>query len=231
MLGAGEDAGEGPGGSMDFIGLAYHGQTITHLDASCHAFWSGKMYNNRDARLVTARNKAKAGHIELLRNGLAGRGVLLDIARSRGVDYMEPGQGVMPDDVERAQEQQGVEVREGDILFLRTGNYKRRMKVGHQGDGIAGPHAALLPWLHRTGVAVLSSDSPNDVFPREYPKVGLALHSIGIVALGLWLLDNANLEDLTQACQQEGRWEFLMTVNPLRIPGGTGSPVNPIAVF
>lgn len=232
MIGAGDTIPDvGSGGTSDFIGVAFHGTTVTHVDASCHAFWNGKMYNGRPASAVTARDFATAGSIELLHDGIVSRGVLLDIARLKGVDWMEPGEGVTPEDVEAAEKQAGVTVGEGDILLLRTGNYKRRLTLGPTGDGGAGPQASLLPWLHERGVAMLSSDTPNDPFPRDYPNVGLPLHHIGIVSMGLWLLDNANLEELSAACVDENRWEFMLSVGPLRVHNGTGSPVNPIAIF
>ena len=232
MLGSGEDVtGPGPGGSSDFVGFAFHGSTITHVDGICHMFWDAKMYNGRPASLVTTREGAKAGNIELLYKGVVGRGVLLDIARLKGANWMEPGQGVMPEDVEAAEQAAGVRVEEGDILLIRTGNYKRRLTLGPTGDGNPGPQAALLPWLHQRGIALLGSDTPNDPWPREYPDLGLPMHHIGIVRMGLWLLDNANLEELADMCAEQNRWEFFLSINPLRIHNGTGSPVNPIVVF
>ena len=232
MMGSGEDADHpGAGGSMDFFGVAYHGSTVTHLDSICHMFWDGKMYNGHPASLVKSREGATVESIELLHNGVVSRGVLLDIARLRGVDWMEPGEGVMPEDLEAAEKAAGIRVEEGDILLIRTGNYKRRLTLGPPGDGGPGPQAALLPWLHDRGVAVLGSDTPNDPSPSGYTDFRLPIHNIGIVAMGLWLLDNANLEDLSQTCAELNRWEFLMTLSPLRIHNGTGSPVNPIAVF
>jgi kynurenine formamidase len=232
MLSAGDTVPEsGSGGTMDFIGVAFHGSTVTHLDASCHAFWNGKMYNDRPASLVSARDFAQAGSIELLEDGVVSRGVLLDIARLKGKEWMEPGEGVFPEDLEAAEEQAGVKVGEGDILLIRTGNYKRRLTLGPKNDGGPGPHAALLPWLHERRVAILGSDTPNDTFPREYPAIGLPLHHIGIVAMGLWLLDNANLETLSEQCTRLNRWEFMLSAGPLRVQNGTGSPVNPLAIF
>lgn len=232
MLKHGEDApAKGPAGSGDFFGVAFHGSTVTHLDSLSHMFWDGTMYNGRPASLVTAREGATAESIELLHKGVVGRGVFLDIARVRGVDWMMPGEGVMPEDVEAAEQDAGVKVEEGDILLLRTGNYKRRLTQGPTDDGYPGPQAALIPWLHERGVVVLGSDTGNDVVPGEYPNIGSAIHHIGIVSMGLWILDNANLEELAEACVERNRWEFLLSMGPLRLQYGTGSPVNPIAVF
>ena len=232
MIASGEGVeGSGPGGASDFFGLACHGSTITHLDSISHVFWDGQMYNGRPANLVTTREGATAGSIDLLQNGIVGRGVLLDVARLRGVEWMEPGQGVMPEDLESAERDAGIQVEEGDILLIRTGNYRRRLELGPTDDGGPGPQAALLPWLHERGVALLGSDSPNDPFPNEYHNVGNPIHHIGIVRMGLWLLDNANLEDLSQRCAELNRSQFLLNIGPLRLHNCTGSPVNPIAVF
>lgn len=232
MIGSGEVAKEeGADSSSDFIGLAYHGSTITHVDGICHMFWEGKMYNNLPANLVTTRDGALAGNIDLLKNGVIAKGILLDIPRVRGVDWMEPGQGVMPEDLELAEKAQGVQVNAGDILLIRTGNYKRRLALGARGDGNPGPQAAILPWIHQKEIAMLGSDTPNDPSPLEYPNLGLPIHHIGIVQMGLWLLDNANLEELAETCIALNRWEFFLSVGTLRIHNATGSPVNPIAVF
>ncbi len=232
MISSGEGAAAtGRSDALDFFGLAYHGMTITHIDGICHAFWNGLMYNGRPASLVTTREGAKAGAIELLRDGIIGRGVLLDMPRLLGTEWMEPGQGVLPAHLEAAEKAEGVHVEEGDILLIRTGNYKRRLTLGPLGDGGPGPHVALLPWIRERGVALLGSDTPNDVLPHPYPNIEWPMHCIGIVAMGLWLMDNANLEEISTTCAELSRWEFLLSVAPLRLQGGTGSPVNPIAVF
>jgi kynurenine formamidase len=97
--------------------------------------------------------------------------------------------------------------------------------------GSPGPHAGLAPWLRERGVAMWGSDTHNDVAPTPYPAIGHPFHIVALVALGLWLIDNMNLEDLARACAERNRWEFLLTVAPLRLENVTGSPVNPIALF
>ncbi|MBI4201044.1 MAG: cyclase family protein [Chloroflexi bacterium] len=240
MIGSGEgftpDAVPLPGqaqSSTDFIGMAFHGTTITHVDSLAHIFWEGRMYNGRPASLVTTRQGATASSIELLRHGVVTRGVLLDVARVRGVDWMEPGEAVFPQDLDAAEEACGARVQEGDVLLVRTGNYRRRLEKGpwDQGANRPGPHAECLPWFHQRGIAMLGSDTPNDVAPSGYQRMSLPVHQVGIVAMGLWLIDNCNLEDLARACAQQGRWEFLLSVSPLPIRYGTGSPANPVAIF
>ena len=220
-------------GSGDFIGMAFHGNFITHLDSLCHMFWNGHMYNGRPSSMVTTREGATAESIELLKDGVVSRGVLLDAVRHRGVDWMESGQGVMPNELEEMEAEQGVNVEPGDILLIRTGHYKRRMESGPRpvSDGFPGVHASCMPWIHEKGVAVLGGDSVNDVVPCGYPNLSQPFHQIAMPHMGLWLLDNCNFEELAMACAEKQRWEFLLTIAPLRIQYGTGSPVNPIAMF
>ena len=220
-------------GSGDFIGMAFHGFSVTHLDSLCHIFWNGEMYNGRSSALVTTREGATKQSIEVLQDGVVSRGVLLDIARLKGVDWMGPGEGATPADLEAAEASQGVRVESGDILLVRTGHLRRRNEEGPRplSDGWPGLHASCLPWLHERGVAVLAGEPVSDVVPSGYPSLAQPIHQIAIPHMGLWLLDNCNMEELTQACAERGRWEFLFTIAPLRIRYGTGSPVNPIAML
>lgn len=233
MINTGEAApSRGPGSASDFIGLSFHGLTITHLDSLCHQFWDGKMYNGKPASLVTVQQKAKAGDIDKAQHGIVTRGVLLDITQVRGREWLEAGEGVFPEDLEAAEAAQGVRVEEGDALLLRLGWSKRRQQVGAPDPpGRPGLHAAALPWLHQRGVSIIVADASHDVDPSGYPNIGLLIHKVGIVAMGLWLLDAANCEDLVDVCRRLNRWEFMFVVAPLRFHNATGSPVNPLAVF
>ena len=224
----------GPPFVAEFIGMVYHGNTITHLDSLSHVFYESKMYNGRPAHLVSTRHGATAESIELLQNGVVTRGVLLDIPRLRGVPWLEPGDGVLREDLEAAEEAQGVHVEAGDALLIRTGQLRRRTELGPwdiETEGGTGPHVGCLPFCHERSVALVGSDTSNSLPHRGYHQLGDPFHQIGLVAMGLWLLDNANLEDLVRACEERSRWDFLLTIAPLRIEGGTGSPVNPIAMF
>jgi len=221
-------------GASEFVGMVFHGYAITHVDTPAHFFWEGRIYNGRSCNLVTAREGATVEAVELLKDGVVSRGVLLDVARTRGVPWLERGEGVMPEDLEAAEQASGARVEEGDILLVRTGNYARRAAEGPVNPMVAGspgPHAALLPWLSARGVAMWGSDTHNDVAPTPYPAMGHPFHIGALVGLGLWLIDNMNLEDLAEACRARGRWTFMLTVAPLRLRGVTGSPVNPIALF
>ncbi|PYO00632.1 MAG: hypothetical protein DMD91_10150 [Candidatus Rokuibacteriota bacterium] len=220
-------------GASEFIGMVFHGYTITHVDTPAHYFWNGRIYNGRSCNLITSREGATVESVELLHDGVVSRGVLLDVAALKG-RWLDSGEGVMPEDLDAAEQAQGVRVEPGDILLIRTGYYGRRLKQGPRNplkDGSPAAHVACAPWFRERGVAMLGTDTHNDVSPLPYPRLGNALHIVSLVAMGLWLIDNGNLEDLAAACQSRGRWDFLLTIAPLRLHGTTGSPVNPIALF
>jgi kynurenine formamidase len=128
-----------------------------------------------------------------------------------------------------------VRVEPGDILFMRTGHPKRRAALGPDvtSKAFATWQAACLPWLRERDVALISSDTSNDCHPQHYPGLGGngGIHGVAMGAIGLWLLDNPTFEDLAVACVEHNRWEFLAMIAPLKFQHGTGSPVNPLAVF
>ncbi len=223
-------ASEGYGG--DWFGMAPHGYAVSHIDALCHIFHDGKVFGGHAAERITAHG-AQVLAIDALRDGIVTRGVLLDIPRLHGVPYLEPGMPILPEDLEAAEARLGVRVETGDLLLVRTGRWAAREALGawDPHECLAGLHASCLPWLHERGVAALGCDGVSDVVPSQVRDFRLPIHSVAIVAMGLHLLDNLDLEALGGACEQEGRAAFLLTVAPLVLRGGTASPVNPIAVF
>ena len=232
MIRTGESApNTGPSGSSDFIGFSFHGLTITHLDALCHQFWDGKMYNGKPASLVKADEKATAGHIDRAQDGIVTRGVLLDITKVKGKKWLDAGEAVFTEDLEAAERAQGVRVEEGDALIRRLGWAKRRLEEGPPASGRPGLHAETLPWLHQRGVSMIVADASQDQAPNDYSQLVLPVHRVGIVAMGLWLIDAANCEGLVEVCERLNRWEFMFNVAPLRFHNATGSPVNPLAIF
>jgi kynurenine formamidase len=220
------------GYGADYFALAPHGYATSHLDALCHIFYDGKIYNGYPIEAVTAHGATKLG-IHHLHRGIVTRGVLLDIPARRGVDALEPGEPVFPDDLEAAEEQAGLKVRAGDALLVRTGRWRWRDQHGAWDlSGVAaGLDASCLPWLRARDVATLGSDGISDVIPSRVDAVFMPIHTIAIVAMGIHLMDNLDLDALAWACNEERRWEFLLTVAPLVLRRGTASPVNPIAVF
>ena len=219
------------------LSFAFHGSIFTHIDGLAHVFWNGRMYNGRSAGLVKTSEGALEQTSEVMRDGIMTRGVLLDVARALGQDPLPMAPGVYPEDLEAAEEAQGVRVEEGDVLLLRTGygaQHQAAIRAGeeppHEHSGF---HAATLPWLHERGVAVIGSDVTTDTRHRDehYTRTRMPVHQVALVAMGLRLIDNAHLERLAEACAERGRWEFCFTLNPLRLERGTGSPANPIATF
>ena len=220
--------------STDFFGMIFHGFAITHIDSLAHFFWEGKMYNGRPAHLVSTSLGATVESVEVAKDGITTRAVLVDVPMVRGIDWLDRGEGAMPEDILAAERRCGFRVEEGDILLVRTGQLHRREVEGPwdiAGTGSTACQAACLPLFHERSIAMIGSDTGNDVMPRQYQQVTNPIHQVGIVAMGIWILDNANLEDLAEACRQRNRWEFMMSIGPLRLHNTTGSPVNPIAIF
>ena len=226
---AGQEAEE----SGDFMGIAYHGNSITHVDALCHIFSGGKMYNGFPAKLVNSESGAEVESVELLAQGVVTRGVLLDIPRLRGERYLDGPDPILPDELEEAEKAQGVIVESGDVLLIRTGHLARCYagELSASDDPRPGPHASCIPWWRERDIAMLAGDQSNEVFPSGYEGIRSPNHSIALPHLGLWLIDNANLEDLAEACAQRRRWECMMVIAPLRFKNATGSPANPLAIF
>jgi len=228
-----DDNDLGPlGFAKDFIGVDYHSDGHTHIDALCHVAFRGTLYNGVAEDAVDGHG-ASTEAIDLVKDGLVGRGVLLDIPRLRGLPWMEPGEHVMPEDLEGAQRQQGVEIAAGDILLVRTGHVRRLAELGAWDTSVqkAGMHPTAMPLLAERGIAAMGSDGNSDTAPSSTQGIAFPIHVLALNAMGILLLDYLQLEDLSTACEAAGRWEFMCVAAPLRIVGGTGSPVNPLAIL
>ena len=225
---------DGPGPfRSDRYTFAYHGYAHSHMDSLCHMMDDGRMYNGylRDDE-VTAGGCAKLAIINF-KQGIVTRGVLLDIARLKGVDYLEPGTPIYVEDLEAWEREAGVTVEPGDILFVRNGRWARRAELGawETGRESAGLHASVAPWLRERGVAMLGADGTNDVLPSGVEGVTQPIHQLTIVAMGMPLFDNLDLEAVAAEAARQNRWEFLLVAAPLAMDAGTGSPLNPLAIF
>jgi len=220
-------------GAAEYIGVAFHGQTVSHVDALAHQFWRGRLYNDRPQELISTQQGATTCSVETMKDGIVTRGVLLDIPRLRGVPYLEAGDAILPEELDAAEAAQGVRVGAGDALLVRTGWYRRRLEQGPYSIWRERPglQAGTLPWLHERQVAVVAADAAQDVEPSGYDGLPMPLHTVGMVAMGLCLLDNLQFEDLVATCERLSRWEFTFVVAPIRIRNGTGSPANPLALF
>ncbi|MER6789596.1 cyclase family protein [Streptomyces sp. NPDC000658] len=228
----GEDAPDGLHFARDSFAMNVHGDADSHLDALCHVIYDGTLHGGVPASTVTAGG-ATALSLEAVRDGIVGRGVLLDVPRLRGVPWLEPGDHVTAGDLAAAEGAQGVRVREGDLLLVRVGHRRRRAALGawDAASRRTGLHPTALEFLADRRVAVLGGDGNNDTAPSSTDGVGFPVHVLAIHAMGLHLLDYLQFEDLARACESEGRWSFLCVIAPLGLPDATGSPVNPIAVL
>lgn len=221
-----------PSYCLDTFTVNYHGYAHTHMDAICHRFHEGKIYNGFSQREVTDKGAQKLSILKL-KNGIFTRGILMDIPRLKGVAWLEPGTPIYPEDLEAWEKKAGVRVAAGDVMFVRTGRWARRAARGPWDVAAtsAGLYASCAKWLRQRDVAMIGSDAASDVMPSGVEGVGQPVHLLVLFAMGVPIFDNCDLEALSDAAAKRGRWEFLLTAAPLAVPGGTGSPLNPIATF
>lgn len=219
-------------GASDEYSVAYHGFAETHLDSLCHMAYKGRMYNGFSQKDVTERGAAKLS-VANVKQGIFTRCVLMDIPKLLDVRFLEGGQAIYPAHLDAWEETAGLKVKSGDVVLIRTGRWARSKVEGDEkiGKSFAGLHASCLPWLKARDVAVVGSDLALDVMPSGVEGVDFPVHSVVLVAMGTPILDNCDLEAVSEAAAARKRWTFLLTVGPLAVPGGTGSPVNPLAIF
>ncbi len=228
----GRDGKRGLDFAVDSLTLQVHGNADSHIDALCHVVYDGTLYNDV---VPGAWTQDAAGELAIgaAGQGIAGRGVLLDIPRLRGADWLEPGDHVTTADLLGAEKSQHVRIGDGDILLVRVGHRRRRTVLGpwDAASARAGLHPSALELLADRRIAALGSDGNNDTAPSAAEGVDFPVHVLALRALGMMLLDYLQFEDLTPVCAAAGRWSFLCVIAPLRLPTGTGSPVNPIAIL
>lgn len=221
-----------PSTHKDFIAADYHGKGITHLDALCHIAYRGQLYDGRTAHELVDAAGARFGAVSTL-GPLVTRGVLLDLPAVLGIPWLEPGQAVHAKDIVAAEKALDVTIGEGAAVLLRSGHVRRREELGawDPDRASAGFHVDAVPLLAERGIALLGGDGDSDVRPSPVDGVHSPVHALALAAMGVPLLDNLDLEELSAATAEAGRYEFLLVVAPLNVPGGTGSPVNPVAVL
>jgi kynurenine formamidase len=209
-------------------------QSATHWDALSHVFHEGRMYNERLAATVTA---AGAPHCDsnALRETLVGRAVLLDFPRAQGVDWLPDGHAIDRDQLDAAVEFAGTEIREGDIVLLRTGMLARCRVEGwgtFAGGDAPGLSFFALPWIAEHGVAAVASDTWGvEVRPNELPDSFQPFHIPAVVYMGLLLGEMFDFEALAEACADAGRHEVFFSAPPLAVTGSAGAPPGPVAVL
>ena len=213
----------------DNYNVSFHGMGLTHLDALCHASYQGKLYNGFPADSINAHG-CPQDSVFAVKDGIVTRGVLIDIARMKRVNYLEPGTPIYPGDLAEWEKETRIRVSAGDAVFVRSGRWAMRKDRG-PGKSFAGLHASCAKWLHDRGVAILGGDADPEVAPSQIEGVPVPIHLLTLVAMGMPLFDECDLEELSKQAAQRKRWVFFFTAAPLVVRGGTGAPINPIAVF
>ncbi len=223
----------GPGGTADTFFISYHGYVHTHMDTLCHFLYKGKMYNGYSQDEVTENGAAKNSILNF-KNGIVTRGVLMDIPRLKGVDYLEPGARIYPEDLDAWEKKARLKVGAGDVVFVRTGRWARRDAKGPWpvSQGLAGLYITCAKWLHDRNVSILGGDGAQDVLPFSgIDGIPQPVHELVLVAMGMPIFDNCDLELISKEAEKRQRWEFMVTASPAAVPGATGSVLNPIATF
>jgi kynurenine formamidase len=223
--------GDGVRVSDDFIAMPLQG--ATQWDSLAHVGYDERFYNDVPVQAVTSLSGATRNAIDNVCPGVVGRGVLVDVARHRGVEWLEAGEAIEPDELDAALGNQGVAVGRGDILAVRTGWRRKALVDGWAGWLQANPglSVACAAWMHDREVAAVVSDNwCIEVQPAVEGTSPLPLHCILIRDMGMILGEIFDLEALAEDCASDGVWDFLLCAPPLRVAGGVGSPVSPLAI-
>ena len=219
-----------PNFRTDTYFFQYHGTFVTHQDALCHYTFDNHIYNQRPLN-----TKDCFPGIDNLKNGIVTRGILIDIPRLKGVPYLEPDAAIFQKDIEAWEKMASLKVGPGDAVILRTGRWARREKKGlwNAIANAAGFDVTVAPWFKARDVALAGGDVTVEIHtdPPVVEGQTTPLHTILIAGLGMPIIDDLDPEALAEMCARLRRWEFMLVVGPLRVPNGTGSPVNPIAIF
>ncbi|MSO30128.1 MAG: cyclase family protein [Acidobacteria bacterium] len=221
------------GFSTDTVRVSFHGYAHSHLDALCHILYKDQTYNGYARAEVNTEKGCTKLSIDRLKSGIVTRGILIDIPRLKNLPYLEPGTPVFVEDLEAWEKKAGIRVSSGDAVFVRTGRWARRAALGPWAvsRNAAGLHASVVPWLKARGIAMLGGDAAQDVVPSLVEGQNLPVHTLMITAMGVNLFDNQDLEAVAETAAKLNRWEFLLTVAPIPVTGGTGFPVNALAIF
>ena len=218
--------------AMDTYTMSFHGASLTHFDALSHMVYEGKTYNGYAQESINGTGAHELA-VDAYKTGFFSRGILMDIPRLKGVKYLELSTPVYPSDLEAWEKQAGIKVGPGDIVFIRTGRWARRAEKGpwNTDRASAGLHVSCARWFKQRDIAMLGSDVHAELMPSPVAGVPYPVHQLLLVAMGVPMFDNCDLEALGEAAAKRKRWEFLLTAAPLAVPLGTGSPLNPIATF
>jgi len=223
--------------TTDNYQVSYHGLTLSHMDAFCHFFFEGKMYNGYSvADNITPETGCKKDDIMAWKDGVVTRAVLYDIPQLKGVDWIEPGTPITRADLEAWEKKSGVKAGPGDVLLLYVGRWKRRAAKGPQAGVVAGYYPDVIPFIKQRDVAFIGHDFNIDWSPRPGwgAEQGIPVNPIHQAVLnwmGVSIVENLDLERAVATARSLKRYEFMLTFSPIPVQGGTGSPLNPLAVF
>ena len=214
----------GRGGADDVVTM--HSHSGTHMDALCHIWYDGQLYNGFSAPEHVTSAGATRNAIDRVPS-LVGRGVLLDVAAYKGREHLGATEAISADDLDACAKAQGVEIRAGDILLLRTG----WIRVFAQDRDLfyasePGIDVSTLAWLKAHDIVAVAADNHAVEVMAQVPPADLPIHKAAIRDLGLYLVEYLNLEELAA----DRVYESLVIIAPLPLTGGIGSPVNPIAI-
>ena len=213
--------------------MSFHGQTVAHIDTWCHFFENGQMYNGVPVQgnLSPDTGCAKGG-IMNWKEGITTRAVLYDIAQLKGVDWVDPAMPIRRADLEAWEKKAGVKIGPGDIPLLYIGRWKRRAALGPSNSPVAGYYADTIPWMHERLPSFIGHDFNIDWNPRPgWEGLRNPIHVAVLNWMGINIVECLDLEQAVQTARRLNRYEFAITFAPLPVEGGTGSPVNPIAIF
>jgi len=217
--------------ASDTLTISYHGLVHTHMDAFCHRAYKGLMYNGMPMTQVTDKG-CNVGSVYAWKDGIITRAVLMDIPRLKGVEYLEPGTRIYPEDLDAWVKQAHLKVEPGDAVLIRTGRWALRDAKGpYNTNQLAGLYITCAKWLHDHDAAILGSDGAEDVHPSGIDGIPEPIHALVLAAMGMPIFDNLDLEAVSKEAARRNRWDFLVTAAPAAIPGATGSQLNPIATF
>jgi len=217
---------------FDSTTVMFHGWAYSHIDALSHTAWHGQMYNGVTTAVAQRAGTQRLG-IQNMSAGIVTRAVLIDIPRMRSQPYLDPGTFVTTADLDQWERERGIKVGPGDVVLIRTGRWAREAALGGWDvtKGAAGPHPSVALWLHQRGVVAMGGDVSNEYYPSIVPGISDPMHELSLVSMGMPLMDNLDFEELARVASALNRWTFLFVAAPLRMRGGSGSLLNPLAIY
>ncbi len=214
-----------PHGSADDV-VMMHSHSGTHLDALSHVWYENQIYKCFQASDNISSEGARRNSIDRV-PFIVGRGVLLDVARWKGVQHLNLGEAITPSELDQCAESQNIHLRAGDLVLVRTGwmqVFDRDRALFNR--GAPGLDTTTLDWLKQNDIVLIGADNHGVEVMQSIPPDSIPLHRVAIRDLGIYLLEDLNLE----AIAADRVYEFLLVVAPLPLTGAVGSPVNPIAI-